>query len=76
MEGELRSWRVGSQFPNRVFKKASHHQGFEIYSVAISSSGCMFASSDSSGAVYVQSATSGREAQDSSGADAEHSGGA
>lgn len=75
MEGELRSWRVGSQFPNRVFKKASHHQGFEIYSVAVSNSGCMFASSDSSGAVYVQSATSGRDAQDSSGADAEHSGG-
>ncbi|CAM9325129.1 unnamed protein product [Ectocarpus sp. 6 AP-2014] len=75
MEGELRSWRVGSQFPNRVFKKASHHQGFEIYSVAISNSGCMFASSDSSGAVYVQSATSGRDAQDSSGADAKHSGG-
>lgn len=72
MEGEVRCWRVGSQFPNRVFKSAVHHEGFEVCSLATSRNGGMFASADSSGMVCVQSATWGREAQDGSGEGAGH----
>lgn len=56
-EGEVRSWRVGSQFPNRVFKSMGHHRGFDVCSLAASLDGTMFASADSSGAICVQSAT-------------------
>lgn len=67
MGGEVRCWRVGSQFPNRVFKSAGHHEGFEVCCLATSRNGSMFASADSSGTVCVQSATWGREVQDDSG---------
>lgn len=60
MEGEVRCWRVGSQFPNRVFKPAGHHAGFEVCCLAMSRNGAMFASADSTGVVCVQSATSSR----------------
>lgn len=59
-DGEVRAWRVGSQFPNRVFKLARWHDGFEITCVAASRDGGMFASADSSGKVCVQSASAGR----------------
>lgn len=58
-DGGMRSWRVGSQFPNRVFKSARRHGGFEVTCLASSRDGSMFASSDSSGNVCVQSATAG-----------------
>lgn len=63
MEGEVRCWRVGSQFPNRVFRPAGHHDGFEVCCLAASKNGAMFASADSSGTVCVQSASSGRQTQ-------------
>lgn len=58
-DGGVRSWRVGSQFPNRVFKSARRHGGFEVTCLASSRDGSMFASADSSGNVCVQSATAG-----------------
>lgn len=64
IDGELRAWRVGSQFPNRVFKLAQRHEGFEVTCLAVSRDGGMFASADSSGMVCVQSATTGRSAAD------------
>lgn len=59
-DGEVRCWRVGSQFPNRVFRPVGHHEGFEVCSLAVSRNGAMFASADSRGVVCVQSATSDR----------------
>lgn len=61
MEGEIRCWKLGSQFPNRVFKPAGHHEGFEVCCLATSKSGAKFASADSSGTVCVQSASSRRQ---------------
>lgn len=58
-DGGVRSWRVGSQFPNRVFKSARRHGGFEVTCLASSRDGSMFASADTSGNVCVQSATAG-----------------
>ncbi len=55
-DGEVRCWRVGSQFPNRVFRPVGHHEGFEVCSLAVSRNGAMFASADSRGVVCVQSA--------------------
>lgn len=63
-DGEVRAWRVGSQFPNRVFKTAQRHEGFEVICVATSRAGEMFASADSSGQVCVQSATARRVGAD------------
>lgn len=67
-EGEVRSWRIGSQFPNRVFKSMGHHKGFDVCCLAASVDGTMFASADSSGAICVQSAALGRETQGLGGA--------
>lgn len=58
-DGEVKAWRVGSRFPNRVYKPHRRHEGFEVTCVASSRDGSMFASADSSGTVYVQSATMG-----------------
>lgn len=63
MNGEIRCWKVGSQFPNRVFKTAGHHKGFEICCLATSKNGAAFASADLSGTVCVQSASSGQQPQ-------------
>lgn len=62
-DGEIRAWRVGSKFPNRVFKAARRHEGFEVTCLASSWDGGMFASADSSGKVCVQSATRGGVAE-------------
>lgn len=56
-DGEVRAWRVGSLFPNRVYKPARRHEGFAVTCLAASRDGGMFASADSSGKVCVQSAT-------------------
>lgn len=56
-DGDIRAWRVGSQFPNRLFKCARRHEGFEVTCLAVSRDGSMFASADSSGKICVQSAT-------------------
>ena len=56
-DGELRPWRVGSRFPNRVFKSARRHEGFEVTCLASSRDGSVFASADCGGNVCVQSAT-------------------
>lgn len=66
-EGEVRSWRIGSQFPNRVFKSMGYHKGFDVCCLAASVDGTLFASADSSGAICVQSAILGRETQGLSG---------
>ncbi|CAM9203567.1 unnamed protein product [Laminaria digitata] len=58
-DGEVKAWRVGSRFPNRVYKPHRRHEGFEVTCLASSRDGSMFASADSSGTVYVQSATMG-----------------
>ena len=63
MKGEVRCWKVGSQFPNRVFKPAGHHEGFEVCCLATGKNGAAFASADSSGTVCVQSASSGRDGE-------------
>lgn len=55
-DGEVRAWRVGSLFPNRVYKPARMHEGFAVTCLAASRDGGMFASADSSGKVCVQSA--------------------
>ncbi|CAN0173302.1 unnamed protein product, partial [Scytosiphon promiscuus] len=65
--GKLRFWRVGSQFPNRVFKSMGHHEGFDVSCLAASVDGSMFASGDSSGSICVQSATLRGGRQDLSG---------
>ena len=63
-DGEVKAWRVGSRFPNRVYKPHRRHEGFEVTCLSTSRDGTMFASADSSGTVYVQSATAGRCAVD------------
>lgn len=63
-DGEVKAWRVGSQFANRVYKPHRRHEGFEVTCLATSRDGSMFASADSSGTVYVQSATTRRGAVD------------
>lgn len=55
-DGVVRAWRLGSRFPNRAFQPARRHEGFEVTCVAGSRDGAIFASADSSGKVYVQSA--------------------
>lgn len=59
LDGVVKAWRLRSRFPDRNFKPAPRHGGFEITSLACSPDGTLFASADSRGNLCVQSAVSG-----------------